>query len=154
MNNKIRQVCRNFVRVCVYLFAFVGIVATAYSGYWYRQRPANFAAPNSFLILDIYRVNDREGPRTRIYLDSATSPSDLSFEGPKLTHELEGALHPQATVPLAGIAVGGSGKVVFGEAKISVDDGRIDINGDPVCPSEVTVTRFGTFRNGLIKIAR
>lgn len=151
MRDEIKQLCRDLARVFLYLFALIGVVATVYGSYGYWHRPATFAAPNSFLILDIYKTTNREGPRTRIYLDSVSSPSALRFEGPELSHELAGALHSDSTVPLAGILVG---KVVFGQSVIGVNDGSIDINGDRVCSPEITLTRYGTIRNGPIRIAR
>ena len=70
-----------------------------------------------------------------------TDPTKVHSEGAGLNWEHAKLAYPSATVPLHGFIVTGSGSMIFGEARIDLDDHRIRTNGTDLQPSGFTVTQ-------------
>jgi hypothetical protein len=154
MNSMFHGAAAKVVRIGIGMFAVVGLLSAVHWAYWYWEQPHVLAGPHSFRIVDVYESVNQDGRKTRLYLDGYSSRAELRFEGEGLIHQASDRPYFQASVPLPGFVVAGKGKILFGSAVLTVDDGTVSINGQQLCPAEVTVTPRGVFRDGPIRVVR
>jgi len=117
------------IKVALVVFLAIGIAVFAACTWAGFQRPSAFAKPNTFMIIETYSSSNMKRPIAKIYLEAPSSPADLRFEGTSLRYQFTGVSHEQASLPLKGVVVSGSGTIVFGTAKITVNEGTVAING-------------------------
>src|SRR5262249_13725085 len=145
---------RKLLSTVVIIFAIVGFVDAIRWSYSLYRLPHVVAQPFSFLIVEIRNAKDPSKLRARIYLDDVTDIANVHFDGTRLKWERTKITYPRANVPFDGFVVTGNGSVLFGSARVDIDDERIMIGGREVQPINFTVARNGAFREGDIRIAQ
>src|SRR5215469_10583622 len=102
-----RQAMKRFsiivLRALLLFTAATGIVLLVLCVWVASQMPKASAMPNTFVIVETYGAPNAEVPLAKIYLESPSSPADLTFEGASLKYQFRGVPHQQAAVPLNGV---------------------------------------------------
>lgn len=119
-------------RILLGLAAAIGVLFLVMCLWTFSQIPKASANPNTFTIVEIHGPSDTPTALAKIYLEAPSAASDLKFEGDSLVHQFKGVSHIQAAIPLNGVVVSGSGSIVFGHARIKIDNGTITVDGRPL----------------------
>jgi hypothetical protein len=143
------------LRPLLVIFAIIGLASTSYWTYQWALLPPAFASPSNFLILRIDSAANQFPARTRLtmHLAGVRNLNQLKTEG-NLVITPAKLSHFHLDVPLDGAVVNGEGTIEFEHTRIEINSDEILINGYPVVPKEIRVSRFGKFQRGPIRIAK
>jgi hypothetical protein len=144
-------VLRKAFTVIVIVFAAIGFVVTTGTAVQFLRSPSAISTPYGFSIVEI--TAEQRKP-IRVYLAGRDALERVRFEGGGLQHALAPLQHFQMSVPVAGVQLSGTGRMIYGSAVIELRGGEVFVNGSPLYPNEWTLGQNGVLRRGDIRVAR